>query len=76
MAIDLKDNFDLDKVKFTDLELEIPYEKSGISKEEIIYGMELIMGIALHYANPCLPDYEDWGAVSSIAETIYEELKK
>lgn len=75
MTMDLKDNFDLDKVEFTDLELEIPYEELGISKEEIISGMERIMEIALCYANPCVPDYEDWGAVSSIAETIYEELK-
>lgn len=75
MTINLKDNFDLDKVKFTDLELEIPYEKSEISKEEIISGMEQIMNIALYYANPSLPDVNDWGAVYSIAETIYEELK-
>ena len=46
-----------------------------MTKEEIISGMERIIEIALHYANPCVPDYEDWGAVSSIAETIYEELK-
>ena len=50
--------------------------KNEMNKEEIIFGMERIMEIALHYANPCLPDYEDWGAVSSIAEVIYEELKK
>lgn len=30
MTINLKDNFDLDKVKFTDLELEIPYEKNRV----------------------------------------------
>ena len=47
-----------------------------MNKEEIIFGMERIIEIALHYANPFLPDYEDWGAVSSIAEVIYEELKK
>lgn len=47
-----------------------------MTKEEIISGMERIIEIALHYANPCVPDYEDWGAVSSIAETIYEELKE
>ena len=47
-----------------------------MNKEEIIVGMERIMEIALHYANPFLPDYEDWGAVSSIAEVIYNELKE
>ena len=75
MTMDLKDNFDLDKVEFTDLELEIPYEKSGISKEEIISGMEQIMSIALYYADPSLPDVDDWGAVYSIAELIYMELE-
>lgn len=33
MTINLKDNFDLDKVKFTDMELEIPYEESHQTKE-------------------------------------------
>ena len=47
-----------------------------MNKEEIIFGMERIIEIALYYANPCLPDYEDWGAVSSIAEAIYNELKE
>lgn len=46
-----------------------------MTNEEIISGMGLIMHIASFYANPCIPDYEDWGAVSSIAEQIYEELK-
>ena len=46
-----------------------------MNKEEIISGMQQIMHIASFYANPCVPDFEDWGAVSSIAETIYEELK-
>lgn len=45
-----------------------------MNKQEVISGMERIMEIALYYANPCLPDYEDWGAVHSIAEAIYEEL--
>lgn len=74
MTMNLKDNFDLDKVEFTVSELEMPYEESGISKEEIISGMQQIMDIALFYANPSVPDFEDWGAVYSIAETIYEEL--
>lgn len=46
-----------------------------MSKEEIISGMELIMHIALFYANPDVPDVDDWGAVHSIAETIYRKLK-
>lgn len=34
MTMNLKDNFDLDKVEFTDMELEIPYyEKSHQTKE-------------------------------------------
>lgn len=74
MTMDLKDNFDLDKVEFTVSELEMPYEESGISKEEIISGMELIMHIASFYCHPNVPDVDDWGAVRSIAETIYEEL--
>lgn len=45
-----------------------------MKEEEIISGMELIMNIALLYANPSIPDFEDRGAVYSIAETIYEEL--
>lgn len=37
--------------------------------------MELIMHIASFYSHPSVPDFEDWGAVHSIAEVIYEELK-
>lgn len=34
MTINLKDNFDLDKVEFTDMELEMPYyEESHQTKE-------------------------------------------
>lgn len=36
MTINLQDNFDLDKVEFTDMELEMPYEESEISKEDLI----------------------------------------
>ena len=46
-----------------------------MNKEEIISGMELIMHIASFYCHPSVSDFEDWGAVHSIAETIYEELK-
>lgn len=74
MSMILKTFFDLDKVNFTKSELELPYEESRISKEEIVYGMQQIMDIALLYANPSVPDVDDWGAVYSIAETIYEEL--
>lgn len=45
-----------------------------MKEEEIISGMELIMHIALSYANKSGPDVDDWWAVHSIAETIYEEL--
>lgn len=74
MKMNLKGKFDLDNVEFTDTELEIPYEESGISKEEIISGMELIMHIASFYSHPSVPDVDDWHAVHSIAEAIYEEL--
>ncbi|WP_373128740.1 hypothetical protein [Streptococcus lutetiensis] len=47
-----------------------------MNKEEIISGMELIMHIALSYANKSSPDVDDWWAVHSIAETIYDELKE
>ena len=36
--------------------------------------MELIMHIASFYSHPSVPDVADWGTVSSIAETIYNEL--
>ena len=74
MSMNLKNFFDLDNVEFTDTELEIPYEESGISKEEIISGMQLIMHIASFHSHPSMPDVADWGTVSSIAEAIYEEL--
>lgn len=38
--------------------------------------MELIMHIALSYANKSGPDVDDWWVVHSIAEIIYNELKK
>ena len=47
-----------------------------MNKEEIISGMELIMHIASFYSPPSVPDVADWGTVSSIAETIYNELKE
>ena len=47
-----------------------------MDKEEIISGMELIMHIASFYSHPSVSDVEDWGAVSSIAERIYNELKE
>lgn len=72
--MNLKGKFDLDNVEFTDTELEIPYEESGISKEEIISGMGLIMHIALSYVNKGGQDVDDWWSVHSIAEAIYEEL--
>lgn len=46
-----------------------------MNKEEIISGMELIMHIA-SLCHPSNPDVDDWHAVHSIAETIYNELKK
>lgn len=46
-----------------------------MNKEEIISGMELIMHIASFYSHQSVPDVDDWGAVSSIAEAIYKELK-
>ncbi|MCO4509965.1 hypothetical protein Si119_01360 [Streptococcus infantarius subsp. infantarius] len=46
-----------------------------MNKEEIISGMELIMHIASFYCHPSVPDVDDWGAVHSIAESIYEGLK-
>lgn len=45
-----------------------------MNKEEIISGMELIMHIASFYSHPSVPDVDDWHAVHSIAEVIYEEL--
>ncbi|WP_368395609.1 hypothetical protein [Streptococcus gallolyticus] len=47
-----------------------------MNKQEIMSGMESIMQIALNYCHPSTPDIDDWHAVHSIAETIYEELKK
>lgn len=47
-----------------------------MNKEEIISGMQLIMHIALSYANKSGPDVDDWGVVHSIAEAIYNELKE
>ena len=75
MTINLKDNFDLDKVEFTDKELEMPYEESQASTEDIISCGEQIMDIALQYANPYDPDVDDWHAVYLLAEAICEELK-
>lgn len=74
--MNLKYNFDLDKVEFTDSELEMPYEESEVSKEEIISGVEQIMRIALSYANKNGQDVDDWWVVHSIAEIIYNELKE
>ena len=74
MTMNLKYNFDLGKVEFTDSELEMPYEESEVSKEEIISGVEQIMRIALQYANPYDPDVDDWHAVYLLAEAICEEL--
>lgn len=47
-----------------------------MNKEEIMQGMEYIMQIAMNYCHPSTPDIDDWHAVHSIAETIYEKLKK
>ena len=47
-----------------------------MNKEEIISGMELIMHIASFYSHPSVPDVDDWHAVHSIAEVIYNELKE
>ena len=47
-----------------------------MDKEEIISGMELIMQISSFYSHPSVPDVDDWHAVHSIAERIYEELKE
>ena len=47
-----------------------------MNKQEIMYGMESIMRIAMYYCHPSVPDIDDWHAVHSIAETIYNELKE
>ena len=47
-----------------------------MTKQEIMYGMKSIMRIALYYYHPDEPDIDDWHAVHSIAETIYNELEK
>lgn len=47
-----------------------------MNKEEIIYGMELIMHIASFCAHPSAQDVAYWGFVHSIAEAIYNELKE
>ena len=48
---------------------------STMEKEEIKNGMQSIMSIALNYCNPSHPDVDDWHAVHSIAETIYNSLE-
>lgn len=47
-----------------------------MNKQEIMYGMESIMRIAMCYCHPSISDVDDWHAVHSIAETIYNELKE
>lgn len=47
-----------------------------MNKQEKMSGMESIMRIAMFYCHPSVPDVDDWHAVHSIAETIYEELEK
>ncbi|QBX15935.1 hypothetical protein [Streptococcus gallolyticus] len=47
-----------------------------MNKQEIMSGMESIMQIAMCYCHPSVPDVDDWHAVHSIAETIYDELEK
>ncbi|MEG3309798.1 hypothetical protein RFL04_11980 [Streptococcus suis] len=48
-----------------------------MNKQEIMSGMESIMRIAMCYCHPSVPpDVDDWHAVHSIAETIYDELKE
>ena len=37
--------------------------------------MQRIMEIAMCYCHPSIPDVDDWHAVHSIAETIYNSLK-
>ena len=46
-----------------------------MEKEEIKNGMQSIMSIALNYCHPSHPDADDWHAVHSIAETIYNSLE-
>ena len=46
-----------------------------MEKEEIKNGMQSIMSIALNYCHPSHPDVDDWHAVHSIAETIYNSLE-
>ena len=46
-----------------------------MDNEEIINGMQRIMEIAMCYCHPSIPDVDDWHAVHSIAETIYNSLK-
>ena len=47
-----------------------------MDNEEIINGMQRIMEIAMCYCHPSIPDVDDWHAVHSIAETIYNCLKE
>ena len=47
-----------------------------MDNEEIIHGMQRIMEIAMCYCHPSIPDVDDWHAVHSIAETIYNCLKE
>ena len=46
-----------------------------MDNEEIINGMQRIMEIAMCYCHPSIHDVDDWHAVHSIAETIYNSLK-
>ncbi len=46
-----------------------------MEKEEIKNGMQSIMSISLNYCHPSHPDVDDWHAVHSIAETVYNSLE-
>lgn len=76
MAMNLKDNFDLNKVEFTDSELEKPYENPWVTIKDIEASeAKQVMDIALQYANPDESYFEEWHDIYMLAEQIYEELK-
>lgn len=75
MTINLKDNFDLDKVEFTDKELEMPYENPWVTIKDVeASDAKRVMDIALDYANPDESYLEEWHDIYMLAETIYGEL--
>ncbi len=47
-----------------------------MENDEIIYGLQRIMEIAMCYCHPAHSDVDDWHAVYSIADTIHRNLLK